>query len=272
MVPQGDPHQVAVRRVSGEIDRFGRTDSDRVVNRNLNQALDRIVSPRCGERCKMGSAINRCQQREVRVCRLKGGAVMPGAGCDNQVGSRHRNSSRPCPLSQIVGLSPNCLVYRELRKRACKFPENLLFPPPAGAVPQFELHQGAPACMSAGQSYFDATPHCRVAVRTKHVYPARRVYQDHGSASATLGLDFLRCNQVVASAGVLDQLGHAHTAIEVRDGTDHRLTLGLRIREPDSVLKFAIWNINCGLHAYTIDEFLSADNTANITLGLAMAS
>ena len=272
MALQGGPDHVAVRRVSGEIDRFGRSNSGRAANRNLNRALGQIVPPRCGERCKMGSAIHRRQKCEVRVCCLKGGAVMPGAGCDHQVGSRHRNASRPRPLSQIVGLSLNRFVYRELRKCARKLPENLLFPPPAGAVPQFELHQRTPACLSAGQGCFDATPHCRVAVRTKHVYPARRVDQDHGSASATLGLEFFGCNQVVACAGVLDQFGHAHATIEVGDGADHGLTLGLRVREPDSILKFAIWNINRSLHAHTLDEPSSADNDASISAGLAMAS
>ena len=197
----------------------------------------------------MGSAIHRRQKHEVRVCCLKGSAMMTGTRCNHQVGSRHRNASRPRPFSQIVGLPPNRFVYRELWKCARELPENLLFPPPASAVPQFELHQGTPTCLSASQGGFDATPHCRIAVRTKHVYPARRVDQDHVSASAALGLEFFRCDQVVACAGVLDQLGHAHAAIEVRDGADHGLTLGLRVREPDGILKFTIWNINCGLHA-----------------------
>ena len=185
---------------------------------------------------------------------------------------RHRDASRPRPLRQIVGLSPDRLVYRELRKRARELLEKLLFPLPAGAVPEFELHQGTPACLSTGQGCFDATPHCRVAVRTKHVYPARRVDQDHGSASATLGLEFFGCNQVVASAGVLDQLGHAHAAIEVGDGADNGLTLGLRIREPDGILKFAVRNINCGLHAQTLAKSSTADNAASIALCLALAS
>ena len=39
MALQDGPHHVAVRRVCGEIDWFGGTNSDPAVNRNVDQAL-----------------------------------------------------------------------------------------------------------------------------------------------------------------------------------------------------------------------------------------
>ena len=57
-----------------------------------------------------------------------------------------------------------------------------------------------------------------------------------------------RRNQIVAGARVPGECRHAHAAVEVRNGVDDGLTLGLRVRELDGILKFAIGNINGGLH------------------------
>ena len=70
----------------------------------------------------------------------------------------------------------------------------------------------------------------------------------NGSTLPTRGLKLLRCDQIRASASVLDEFCHAHAAIEIRDSSDNGLAFGLRFREPDGILKLIFRNINSGFH------------------------
>ncbi|MCY4064869.1 MAG: hypothetical protein OXF57_00695, partial [Rhodospirillaceae bacterium] len=108
---------------------------------------------------------------------------------------------------------------------------------------------------AAGERRYDAIPYDRVAVRPKHVNPARRVDQDQESGAAALGLKLFRRHQILAGSGVAGEFGHAHAAVEVCDRADHGLALGPGPGEPDGILKLAIGNIDGRLHAARISVF-----------------
>ena len=74
----------------------------------------------------------------------------------------------------------------------------------------------------------------------------------NGSALPACGLKLLWCDQIGAGAGVLDEFCHAHAAVEVRDSSDNGFAFGLRLREPDGILKFIFRNINSSFHASKI--------------------
>jgi hypothetical protein len=71
----------------------------------------------------------------------------------------------------------------------------------------------------------------------------------NGSALPPRGLKLLWRDQIRASASVLDEFRHAHAAIEIRDSSDDGLAFGLRLREPDGILKLIFGNINSSFHA-----------------------
>ena len=98
------------------------------------------------------SAIDRGEKLEIGIGGFDGGSVIPRTGGDEHIDGRNRYAPRPCLTGQIVGLPPYAFVDGELGKRIRELPKNLSFPLSAGAVPQFQLHRGAPARLSAGQT------------------------------------------------------------------------------------------------------------------------
>ena len=218
------------------------------------------------------SGIHRRQNREVRVCRLKGGAVMPGAGCDHQVGSRHCNASRPRPLSQIVSLSPNRFVYRELRKCAREFLENLLFPPPrapfhSSSCTKGHQHACPPVRAASTRPRTAGSPFGRsmciqldVSIRITGQLPRRWAWSSS---------DVIRSSHVpaclISSAMRMRRLKSA-----MAPTTASRLVFAFVNRIASSSSRSGI-SIVVFMREH-LAELSSADNTASIILGLAPAS
>jgi hypothetical protein len=63
------------------------------------------------------------------------------------------------------------------------------------------------------------------------------------SASAALTLQLFHCQQVRASAGMLDQFSHPSATIEVLDRGYDRLAFCLGMRKSHGIRQVVIWNI-----------------------------
>ena len=71
-----------------------------------------------------------------------------------------------------MGMRPDVLVDRKFRKRVHELPEDILPVSAPCAVPEFELHDGAPAGLAGSKGCRHPIPHGRIAIRPEHVDPA----------------------------------------------------------------------------------------------------
>jgi hypothetical protein len=123
------------------------------------------------------------------------------------------------------------------------------FPASAGAIPQFEPDEAAPAGFSIGQSTLNSAANFLITLWPKKMYPRRRVHENHDcSALATQRSDPVCTHEIATGAGMLHQRRHSAPAIEVHEGCDYRLALCTGFRESHGFSELRIWNINSRFH------------------------
>ena len=97
--------------------------------------------------------------------------MTPGTRGDNQVGGRNRYPLRTRATCQIECGRPYFRINREFRQDSFKVMEHCPFTASSRSIPKFQLHEWAPARLSACQRGFYAAPRVRVTAGPQHVYP-----------------------------------------------------------------------------------------------------
>ena len=123
--------------------------------------------------------VNRRQQIEVRIGVFEGGAVAAGAGGNEHIGRRSGHAPGARSPREVIRSLPDAIVDAQLGERAGEVSQDPLFLRPAGAVPQLELLKRAPTRLPAPQRGLDTAADRRVAMRTKEMYPGRRIDENH---------------------------------------------------------------------------------------------
>ena len=94
---------------------------------------------------------DRREMVNVRICRFENSTVTKRAGGDDQIDRGDCGVARRGPTGQVITWLPRNLINRQLWNRPCKLSLDRPFCTPASAVPEFELHRRAPACLPGGQ-------------------------------------------------------------------------------------------------------------------------